>query len=277
MATVQRIDDGATDRRRNHSRDPRSPASAQSGRRKGRARQHSCCCPRSAMKWPSSSARRISTTRRTKNSSPTCRRFTTPGERSISRCSLERLNASGDFELIGGAGLSGRSRPLRAACGKRRALRRDRSRKSDLRALIHSSTDILRDAYDDSGDARANAQPGRGKDLCDPRREGHRPHRNDSATSCMAAMERIDARMQNQHMQGGIETGFKDLDALTGGLHNSELVILAARPSMGKTALALNMAEYVSIELRSARAVREPRNVVDRIGRPAALLAGPGR
>jgi replicative DNA helicase len=50
-------------------------------------------------------------------------------------------------------------------------------------------------------------------------------------------------------MQGGIETGFKDLDSLTGGLHNSELVILAARPSMGKTALALNMAEYVAIEL----------------------------
>ena len=81
--------------------------------------------------------------------------------------------------------------------------------------------------------------------------------------------------MQNQHMQGGIETGFKDLDSLTGGLHNSELVILAARPSMGKTALALNIAEYVSIELKHPRAVRQPRNVVARIGRPAALLAGP--
>ena len=44
-----------------------------------------------------------------------------------------------------------------------------------------------------------------------------------------------------------METGFADLDTLTGGLHNSELVILAARPSMGKTAFAMNIAENVSV------------------------------
>jgi replicative DNA helicase len=65
------------------------------------------------------------------------------------------------------------------------------------------------------------------------------------------AMVRIDARMKHEHTIGGIETGFRDFDSLTGGLHDSELVILAARPSMGKTALALNIAEHVSLQLQT--------------------------
>jgi replicative DNA helicase len=48
---------------------------------------------------------------------------------------------------------------------------------------------------------------------------------------------------------GGVDTLFSDIDDLTGGLHNSELIILAARPSMGKTALAMNIAEYVARKL----------------------------
>lgn len=46
----------------------------------------------------------------------------------------------------------------------------------------------------------------------------------------------------------GISTGFTDLDRMTSGLHASDLVILAARPSMGKTAYALNIAQYVAIK-----------------------------
>jgi replicative DNA helicase len=62
------------------------------------------------------------------------------------------------------------------------------------------------------------------------------------------SLARIDARMQRQHAYGGLETGLIDFDDLTGGLHDSELMILAARPSMGKTALALNIAEHVAID-----------------------------
>lgn len=50
----------------------------------------------------------------------------------------------------------------------------------------------------------------------------------------------------------GIPTGFKDLDEITGGLGNSDLIIIAARPSMGKTALALSMA------LHGAKATKKP-------------------
>ncbi len=53
----------------------------------------------------------------------------------------------------------------------------------------------------------------------------------------------------------GISTGFTKFDEMTGGLHPGELVILAARPSMGKTALALNMAQYVATRLKKTVAV----------------------
>jgi replicative DNA helicase len=59
------------------------------------------------------------------------------------------------------------------------------------------------------------------------------------------AMDRLDARVRGEQQEGTVESGFTDLDAKTGGLHASELVILAARPSMGKTAFAMNIAENV--------------------------------
>ncbi len=53
----------------------------------------------------------------------------------------------------------------------------------------------------------------------------------------------------------GLSTGFKRFDELTGGLHPGELIILAARPSMGKTALALNIAQHAAVKLNKTVAV----------------------
>jgi replicative DNA helicase len=53
----------------------------------------------------------------------------------------------------------------------------------------------------------------------------------------------------------GISTGFAKLDEMTGGLHGGELIILAARPSMGKTALALNIAQHVALRNKQTVAV----------------------
>ena len=64
------------------------------------------------------------------------------------------------------------------------------------------------------------------------------------------AMDRLDARVRGEAMEGTVETGFTDLDRMTGGLHASELVILAARPSMGKTAFAMNICEHVVTKSR---------------------------
>ncbi len=63
-------------------------------------------------------------------------------------------------------------------------------------------------------------------------------------------------RMLNEGRQiTGLATGYRQLDQLTSGLQASELVILAARPSMGKTALALNIAEHVAVAQRQPVAI----------------------
>ena len=60
-------------------------------------------------------------------------------------------------------------------------------------------------------------------------------------------MDRMEARLRDDYETGSAESGFTQFDEMTGGLHSGELIILAARPSMGKTALAMNIGEYVSI------------------------------
>ncbi|WP_444324817.1 replicative DNA helicase [Phascolarctobacterium faecium] len=63
----------------------------------------------------------------------------------------------------------------------------------------------------------------------------------------------IEALMGNKNGLTGLPTGFEDLDNLTSGLHGSDFIILAARPSMGKTAFALNVVQNVAI--RAAKKV----------------------
>ena len=61
-------------------------------------------------------------------------------------------------------------------------------------------------------------------------------------------MERIEALQRGGKTITGVPTGFTDLDEITSGFQNSDLVIVAARPSMGKTAFVLNVAQYAAIE-----------------------------
>ncbi|MCD7779486.1 MAG: replicative DNA helicase [Candidatus Gastranaerophilales bacterium] len=64
----------------------------------------------------------------------------------------------------------------------------------------------------------------------------------------VASYEQIEDRYNNKSDLTGVTTGFYDLNALTSGLQKSDLIILAARPSMGKTALALNIAQNVAMQ-----------------------------
>ncbi len=70
-------------------------------------------------------------------------------------------------------------------------------------------------------------------------------------------VERIDMlyNRENKDEIIGLATGFADLDRMTSGLHAGELVIIAGRPSMGKTSLAMNIVEHVILELKKAVAV----------------------
>ena len=55
---------------------------------------------------------------------------------------------------------------------------------------------------------------------------------------------------QRQGTLTGVGTGFTDLDKMTSGFHEGEMIVIAARPSMGKTSLAMNIAEHVAVDLR---------------------------
>jgi len=117
--------------------------------------------------------------------------------------------------------------------------------KAILRGLIDSGNRIINLCYQGEGSA---------EDLLDEAqkqifsiaegnmRTGFTPVR-DVAAPTLAYIDRLAERKE---LITGIPTGFERLDELTSGLQNNDLIVLAARPSMGKTALALNIAQHVA-------------------------------
>src|SRR5216117_2591582 len=71
----------------------------------------------------------------------------------------------------------------------------------------------------------------------------------------IGALESIEKLSERRGGITGLSTGFIELDRLTSGLHPAEMVVIAGRPSMGKTALAMNMAEHVAVNQRKPVAV----------------------
>jgi len=160
---------------------------------------------------------------------------------------FERLRQAGDLEFCGGASYLHeivQAVPTAANAAWYAQIIRD---KSIQRSLILASTEILRDAYDDATEAREILGRAESKifSILETGASGQLYNLADVLTQ---TMDRVDARMKHDHQISGVETLFVDLDNLLGGLHNSQLVVLAARPSMGKTALALNIATNVAID-----------------------------
>jgi replicative DNA helicase len=71
----------------------------------------------------------------------------------------------------------------------------------------------------------------------------------------MQAIHDIEVLYERRGQIAGLATGLAEFDRMTDGLHGSEMIVIAARPSMGKTALAMNMAEHVALELKKPVAV----------------------
>src|SRR6202158_2562078 len=69
------------------------------------------------------------------------------------------------------------------------------------------------------------------------------------------AMERISLQMESGQGVVGVPSGFHDLDRMTGGFKDSDLIIVAGRPSMGKTSMALNIALYAALEAKKSIAI----------------------
>ena len=131
--------------------------------------------------------------------------------------------------------------------------------KSVLRQLVRVSTEIAAMGYeanDDVGTLLDTAES-RILEISNRKKKADFTPINDIL---MESVQSIESLLQNKGGLTGIPAGFADLDKLTSGLHPSDFIILAARPSMGKTALALNIVQNVA--LRAHKAVGgEPRSV----------------
>jgi replicative DNA helicase len=119
--------------------------------------------------------------------------------------------------------------------------------KAVVRNLIHASTEILRDAYDQVHPADELLE-GAERKILDIAQKGITGQTYTLEEAINQAFDRIDHRSQHDASTGGLATGFLDLDNLTAGLHNSELIIVAARPSVGKTAYALSIIRNIVME-----------------------------
>ncbi len=116
--------------------------------------------------------------------------------------------------------------------------------KSTLRNLIYSANKILTTAYEAEADADVQLDEAERSifEIAEGRiRSGFVPLRE----LVQGSFDAIEKLQQHKGLLTGVPTGFTDLDALTSGLQPSDLVIIAARPSMGKTSLVLNIAQHV--------------------------------
>ena len=113
-----------------------------------------------------------------------------------------------------------------------------------MREIIQATTDILNDAYDEAG------EPSEKLDAAEQKIFAVTNKKVSSAAGSLKdlvriAFERIEKRDGKDVT--GLPTGYHELDAMTCGLQNGEMIIVAGRPSMGKTAFALNVADYIGV------------------------------
>jgi replicative DNA helicase len=159
---------------------------------------------------------------------------------------VDKLKSAGDYESVGGAAYLGKI--LHAVPNAAHAVYYAEivGEKATYRRLIEAGTEILREAYDETQEAKqllARAEA-RVFSILDDRGG---TSINSMQDILHEAMDRLEARMRGELTSGGVETGFTKLDEQTGGFHNNELIVIAARPSMGKTAFALNIAGDIAI------------------------------
>ncbi len=118
--------------------------------------------------------------------------------------------------------------------------------KATLRRLIHTASEIENDCYlsrKETGEILDSAEKEMFKVLQQRSAEDFVPIR----TVVYHTLEAISAASRANGRVTGLETGFHDLDYKTSGFQNSDFILIAARPSMGKTAFALNICEHMAL------------------------------
>lgn len=126
--------------------------------------------------------------------------------------------------------------------------------KALIRNLIDTATDIVTDAYEEDEDVTGLLDNAEKKilNVVKERQTSDFIHIKDAIA---VAQQNLEDLSQNKTDITGIPTGFYDLDKATSGLHAGEMIIIAARPGMGKTAFALNIAVNAAMSTKKAVAV----------------------
>jgi len=166
----------------------------------------------------------------------------------------ERLRQRGDLERIGGvAFLLELSERVPTAANVEHYARIVKE-KATIRRLIRASTEIIDRAYDtavETDDYVDRAEQAIFEISEQSRHAG--PLRIDSLV--VQSLSKIDKLIERKSTITGVPTGFEDLDRMTAGFQPSDLVIVAGRPSMGKTAFCLNIAANVALLANTGVAV----------------------
>jgi len=129
--------------------------------------------------------------------------------------------------------------------------------RSVLRQLIRVSTEIAESAYNTEGKSSAEILDKAEQQVFQIAEQGARTGKGyQSVTELMGAtLEKIQTLFENDAAYTGVPTGFDDFDGKTSGLQPSDLIIIAGRPSMGKTSFAMNIVESVAVKAKQAVAV----------------------
>ena len=160
----------------------------------------------------------------------------------------EWLERSGEIEPAGGLAYIGslaNNTPSAANIVAYAAIVRENA---VMRELVRVASDIGNLVYSADGRSATELLDIAEKRIFDINEKGHRRGEFQPLNTLLSkAVDRIDQLFRSQSSITGVPTGFNDLDDMTSGLQPSDLVIIAGRPSMGKTSLAMNIAENAAV------------------------------
>ncbi|MBT9508534.1 replicative DNA helicase [Rhodoferax sp.] len=162
---------------------------------------------------------------------------------------FEQLQSLGKAEEIGGLGyLNSLAQYVPSAGNIRRYAEIVRER-SILRKLVSASDEISTNAFNPKGRPVAAILDEAEQKIFNIGEEGARTKQGFQAMDTLVVdlLDRVQEMADNPNDVTGVPTGFYDLDRMTSGFQAGDLIVLAARPSMGKTALAINIAEHVAL------------------------------
>jgi replicative DNA helicase len=161
----------------------------------------------------------------------------------------EQLQNQGKADEMGGLGyLNSLAQYVPSASNIRRYAEIVRER-SILRKLVSASDEIATNAFNPQGKAIDRILDEAEQKIFNIGEEGSRMKQGFQSmdTLVVELLDRVQEMANNPNDITGVPTGFYDLDRMTSGLQPGDMVVLAARPSMGKTAFAINIAEHVAL------------------------------